>query len=40
MLEYDYHCLIDNKHLRTNLLFCLALKYKKCAKVIKEKYAA
>jgi len=27
MFEYDYHCLIDNKRLRTHLLFHLALEY-------------
>ncbi len=27
MFEYDYHWLIDNKHLRTHLLFHLALEY-------------
>jgi hypothetical protein len=27
IIEYDYHCLIDNKSLRTHLLFHLALKY-------------
>jgi len=27
MFHYDYHCLIDNKRLRTHMLFHLALKY-------------
>jgi len=27
MFKYDYHCLIDNKRLRTRLLFHLYLEY-------------
>ncbi len=30
MFHYDYHCLIDNKRLRTHLLFHLYLRYNTC----------
>ncbi len=33
MFGYDYHCLIDNKCLRTHLLFHLALEYNKAQKL-------
>jgi hypothetical protein len=38
MFEYDYHCLIDNKCLRTHLLFHLYLEYNNSATYKKISY--